>query len=145
MIYGWSLIWMMRFPWISGQMSRKASSRNKNQLDLIIRDQMTFSSPPGAGVKMISLFMTVTWWLKLIGFSFFSCLWGFTQMGHRLQGSFHCRKAVIWDWDRHEPKVPRMSGLSEEWPYHLQEVPRLRLCLYLRRCFGWWAIDVLCF
>lgn len=44
---------------VFGQMSREASSGNRNQLDLIITDQMIFTSP-GAEVKMISLFMTVT-------------------------------------------------------------------------------------
>lgn len=111
-----------------GQMSREALSGNRNQLDLIITDQMITSSP-GAGAKMISLFMTVTW---LAGvdriFIFTSRLWGFTQMGHRLQSSFSCRKAVICDWDRHESKIPGMSGLSEEWPHHLQEVQCLQLC-----------------
>lgn len=56
-------------------------------------------------------------------------------MVHRLQSSFSCRRAVICDWDRHESKIPGLSGLSEEWPHHLQEVQRLRLCLYSGRCF----------
>lgn len=33
---------------------------NRNQLDFIVTDQMIFPSPPGTGLKMISLFMTVT-------------------------------------------------------------------------------------
>lgn len=43
-----------------GQMSREASTWRINNLDLII-DQMIFTPSPGAGSKMISLFMTVTW------------------------------------------------------------------------------------
>lgn len=45
---------------VFGQISREASSGNRSQLDLIISDQMIFTSSPGAEVKMISLFMTVT-------------------------------------------------------------------------------------
>lgn len=45
---------------VFGQMSRQASTWKINNLDLIIADQMIFTPSPGAGSKMISLFMTVT-------------------------------------------------------------------------------------
>lgn len=50
---------------------------------IIVRIQAIFPPPPGARVKMISLFMTVTWLAGVDGiFIFTSCLWGLDFRAH---------------------------------------------------------------
>lgn len=56
-------------------------------------------------------------------------------MVRRRPSSLGSRKAAICVRDRHESKIPGMSGVSEEWPHHLQEVQRWRLCLYSGEVF----------
>lgn len=79
---------------------RGVTLEHKPALTWLLLNQMIFTFQ-GAGFKMISLFMTITWLAGVDRIFIFPPAYGaFIQMGHRLQSSFNCSKAVISDMSR---------------------------------------------